>query len=104
MKGVGKVLDEYLNDTRATYHDTYRSHNIKFHDPTNEDPDYLPKQCVLAIIAAASEIETGFNCWKSGPSGGRKIYPDFGKYVGKNVMKAFVSAFPFAWAKKNIGT
>ena len=38
------------------------------------------------------------NCLLSGPSGGRKIQADFGQYVDYNVMKCFISGFPYVWA------
>ena len=53
------------------------------------------------MIAAASEVERGVdNLWKSGRSGGRTVYPDFGQYMSKNEFKCFSATAPLCWAEK----
>jgi hypothetical protein len=100
ITGSGKILDEYLADPRAAYYVTASERKIKFHDENAMDPDWKVKQCILGIVAAASEIENGFNCWKSGPGPGRKTYPDFGQWIPVDEMKCFVATAPFIWARK----
>lgn len=103
VKGHAKKLDEYLSDERAAFHATYTHENIKFHDAEDPDPDWKVKQGFKLIIAAASELENGVsNLWKSGPSNGRRDYPDFGQYMAKNEFKCFQSAIAFCWADKKI--
>ena len=98
VTGHGKIIDEYLSSPQAKYHDTCQTDKIVFHDETNDDPDWKVKQGYMIMIAAACEIENGIeNLWKKGPSGGRHMYPDFGKYMPKNMFKCFVSAAPFCW-------
>jgi hypothetical protein len=63
MTGPAAIVDEFLSNPHTLYHHTYRTKNIKFHDPTNEDPDWKTKQCILALVAAASKLENGMNCW-----------------------------------------
>jgi hypothetical protein len=78
---------------------------MQFHDSEAEDPDWMVKQCYTLIIAGASEMENGVeNLWKKGATSGRRNHPDFGQYIGKNVIKAFKSAALFFLQKKNIGT
>jgi hypothetical protein len=100
MTGSGKIMDEYLADPRAAYHITASERKIKFHDPNAIDHDWKVKQCILGIVAAASEIENGFCCWKAGPGPGRKAYPDFGQWIPLHEMKCFVSTVSFIWARK----
>ena len=86
-----KILDEFLNDSRCKYYNTYTNDNIKFHDEEAEDKDWKVKQCILVLIAGASENENGIKAlWKSGYGKGRKPKPDFGKYVSQNEMKCFM--------------
>ena len=101
LKGSGKIIDEYHCHPYSEYHITVVNQNIQFDDPTNKkDPDWKVKQCILCIIASASELENGMNCWKSGSSGGRKSYPDFGQYININEMRAFNCAFPYLYADR----
>jgi len=96
------LLDKYLTDQRATYHVTYMNQKMKFHDPNASNPDWKVKQGYLLMIAAATEVETGIeNLWKSGPSGGRSSYPDFGQYMHMNDFKCFISAAPYCWANES---
>ncbi len=57
--GSDEIIDKYLSDTRATYHDTVVKDKIKFFDATAQDPDWLVKQCYLLIIVSATEIVNG---------------------------------------------
>lgn len=101
ITGHGKILDEYLSDSRASYHDTAVQCRITFHDPSQIDCDWKVKQCYLLLIAAATEVENGVeNLWSRGSSGGRHDYPDFGRYMPVNYFKAFQSAAPYAWCDK----
>ena len=95
-------MDTFVSDERATYYHTYKNRKIKFFDADADDPDHLIKQCYLLVVAAATELEDGTeNLWKRGSSGGRRMYPDFGKYLNKEVFKCFCSAAPYLWAKKD---
>ena len=78
LKGHAKIIDEYLSDSRASFHGTVVQDKIRFHDNNDPDPDWMVKQCYLLITTGAMEILTGVsNFWKSGPSRGRQTYPDF---------------------------
>ena len=99
--GHGKIIDEFHADPQSPFYTTVKNDRIIFNDPEAEDPDWKVKQCYTLMIAAASEIENGFeNLWKRGPSGGRHDYPDFGKYMPINHFKAFQSAAPYCWCEK----
>ena len=96
LEGCAKRIDKYLGDRRASYYQTCRHERIKF----DGDNDHQLKQCILLVIAAATETEVGMNLWKAGSSGGRRDYPDFGQYIPANVMRAFLSAFPYMWSEE----
>jgi hypothetical protein len=99
--GHAKLIDKFLSDTRATYHDTVVKDNIIFHGPDAADPDWMVRQCYLLMIAFATEIVNGVdNLWKSGPSVGHHAYPDFGQYMPINYFKAFCSAAPYCWSEE----
>ena len=103
MKGKAKTVDEYLSDPRASYHATYSAENMRFHDESSADvdQDWKIKQCIMVLIAAATEIKTGYNnLWKAGPGLGRQSFPDFGKYVSEHELKCFISVAPFLFADK----
>ena len=71
LKGHAKIKDEYLSDSRASFHGTVVQDKIRFHDNNDPDPDRMAKQCYLLIIAGATEIFSGVSSfWKSGPSRG----------------------------------
>jgi hypothetical protein len=56
-------------------------------------------------VAVAKEVEKGVeNLWKHGKAGNRRYYPDFGRFMPINEMKAFCSASPFCWCEEKIGT
>jgi hypothetical protein len=101
MIGHAKIIDESLNDSRATYNSTVLQDKIKIHDDNGPDPDWIVKPCYLLIIARATEVFTGVsNFWKSGPSRGRQTYPDFSQYLSENQFMAFCSAALFCWSDK----
>jgi hypothetical protein len=101
MKGTAAIIDDYLSDRLAgEYFITAQARGIKFHDPDAKDPDWKVKQCILALIAAASEIEIGLKNWQAGKGKGRKFRPDFGQWVQEAEMKCFISACPYIWADK----
>jgi hypothetical protein len=101
MKGSAALVDEFLSDNRAVNYNTYKQRRMKFHDEEHADPDWKTKQCVLALIAAAAEINNGMDCWKSGKGLGRKPHPDFGQWVSKDhEMQCFMSCAAFIWANK----
>ncbi len=101
ISGHAKIIDKYLSDCRATYHDTVLRDKIVFFDESSQDPDWKVRQCYILLIASATEIVSGVeNLWKSGPSAGRHTYPDFGQYMPVNYFKAFCSAAPFCWSNE----
>ena len=101
VEGYRKIIDEYLSDSHSSYYSTYKQTKKTFHRETAQDPDYLVKQSYLVLIAGCTEFENGIsNLWKSGESGGWRKYLDFGMYMSENVFKLYISAAPFAWAKK----
>jgi hypothetical protein len=74
-----KIIDEYLSDPHAKWHNTTHDCWIKFHDLDDDDPDWKVHICYTLIIAAASEVANGVeNLWKKGQSGDQHNYPDFG--------------------------
>ncbi len=102
--GHSKIIDKFMSDNRATYYyETARLDKIKFHDPLDPDPDWKVQQCYLLLIAAATELEAGFeNLWKKGMKGRRCLYPNFGRFVGINEMRIFCSAAPYCWADQSL--
>jgi hypothetical protein len=99
-KGTCKIVDQYHASPQLTCYNTVKNKGIKFHDEEHADPDWKLKQYILVVIAAACEIEKRFNLWNAGQLGGRSQYPDFGKYVLLNGMKAFLNALPYMFADK----
>ena len=102
MTGCAENIDKFHSDRRSPYYTTVKNEKIKFADHLGYSDDIgsshtLLKQCILCVIAAATEVESGMSLWKAGQSGGRQQYPDFGKYVPENTMRAFIAAFPFMW-------
>ena len=53
--GHAQMMDEYLADPRASYHTTTVNNKIKFHDTSDEDPDWIVKQCYLLLHASVWE-------------------------------------------------
>jgi len=58
--GHAKIIDKFLSDPRASYHETVVRDEIVFHDEENYDPDWKVRQCYLLLIASATEIVCGF--------------------------------------------
>jgi Transposase IS4 len=101
VKGHAKLLDEFHSDSRSPLFTTVKNDKIQFHDPNNEDPDWIVKQAYLLMLAAATEGDVGVeNLWKRGSTGGRRSYADFGQYMPKNWFLAFQCAAPYAFAPK----
>jgi hypothetical protein len=98
MTGWASRMDRYLSDPQAEWHQTYKNKQIKFHDRENDDPDWKVKQCILVMIAAATEMEQGMNCWNAGKGPGRKYYPGFGQWVPKDEFECFKSCAAWMWA------
>ena len=101
VKGHAKLIDEYHQNPNSSYHITVTHDNIKFDDGDPDDPDWMVKQCYLIMIAAVAEVDCGIdNLWRRGKSNGRRYYPNFGKYIGKNYFKAFICAAPYCFCEK----
>eukprot|EP00957_Ditylum_brightwellii_P060144 4567274-Ditylum_brightwellii.AAC.1 len=97
----GKIIDDFLPDPRAEYHQTCVHEKIMFNDLNDKDRDWKVKRCYTLIIVAACKLKCSVdNLRKKGLSKGRREYHDFGRYVPKNVFKAFCSAAPYVWCDK----
>jgi hypothetical protein len=95
------LLDKYLSDERADFHQTYINEKMKFYDPQAEDRDWQVRECYTLLISGATEMENDvYNLWKKGDATGRRNHPDFGQYMAKNMFKTFKSAVHFCWASK----
>jgi hypothetical protein len=100
--GHAKLMDEYLADPRAKYFATVRNGRIKFYDEDNNDHDWVIKQCYLLLIAAVYEADVGVdNLWKSGESGGRHTFANFGQYIPIHYFKAFLSCAAYLFCDKH---
>jgi hypothetical protein len=65
FKGHAHIIDKYLSDSRASYHESMKADKIQFHGPADKDPDWKVKNFCLLLIAAATEVENGIeNLWK----------------------------------------
>ena len=105
FRGHAKLMDEYLSSPQAKYHSTVEQDGIQFYQPDapwfEHDPDQLIRVCYTLMLCAANEVHQGIdNLWLHGPSPGRHPFPDYGRYIPKNYMKAFLSAAPYMWADK----
>ncbi|KAG7339288.1 hypothetical protein IV203_023991 [Nitzschia inconspicua] len=99
--GHAQWINDFHSDPRSPMFTTIQNDNIIFHDPDNEDPDWIVKQCYLMMVAAATESEVGVeNLWKRGPTGGRRDYPDFGQCLPRNWFVAFQCATGYMWSPK----
>ena len=96
IKGHAKLIDNYHSSRNSPYYRTVKHDQIDFCNEDTDDPDYLVKISYTIMIAAVSEVEQGVeNLWNRGRSNGRRDYPNFGKYISKNMFKAFQSADPY---------
>jgi hypothetical protein len=103
VDGHAAKMDRFLSSTKCLMYNTVKNDKIVFHDPEADDPDWRIRVCYTLLIAAASEIEIGLeNLWRSGPSGGRHNYPDFGKYIPVNYFKAFQHAAAYCWCDESL--
>ncbi len=59
VAGHAKIIDTYLSDPRAGYHDTVVKDKIVFHDENASDPYWMVRQCHLFMIASATEVVNG---------------------------------------------
>lgn len=101
VTGHGILLDEFHSDIRSPYHRTVTSSKFKFHDPDDDDPDWIVKQCYLLLIASVTEADVGVeNLWKKGMSGGHHEYANFGQYIPMNMFKAFQSGAALMFCDK----
>jgi hypothetical protein len=100
LKGRAEIVDKYHASPQSAHYNTVKNEGIKFHDEEHADPDWKLKQYILGVIAATCEIEKGFNLWNAGQLGKRSLYPDFGKYVLLNGMKAFLNTLPYIFVDK----
>ena len=98
VDGHAKLMDEYLSDPRASYNTTVVNDKIKFHDPDDDDPDWIIKQCYLVLHASVWEGDRGIeNLWRKGQSAGRHNFPDFGRYIPVSYFRAWQSAAPYMY-------
>jgi hypothetical protein len=96
IKGHTAKMDQYCSHPRSSNYETVRLNSVKFHDPNAADPDWILKQAYLLMLAACTEGDIGaLNLWKRGRSGGRHIFPDFGKCMPFHHFMAFMTAAPF---------
>ena len=101
IKGHAKLIDDYHSSHNSPYYSTVKHDHIEFCNEDTDDPYYLVKIAYTIMIAAVSEVEQGVeNLWKRGRSNGRRYYPNFGRYMSKNMFKAFQSAAPYCFAEK----
>jgi hypothetical protein len=95
IKGHARIMDKFLSDEQAPYYETIKQDKIIFYEKDVDDPDWKVKNCCLLHVTAATEVENGVeNLWKHGKVGNRRYYPDFGRFVTINEIKAFCSAAP----------
>ena len=108
IKGHAAKIDKFHSNQLSPYFFTAQKggQHLKFHQPNPKkpsnlgydpdwDPDYKVKRCYTLLIAAASEHHVGVDLWKKGRSGGRHLYPDFGKYESYQMFQLFCSAVPY---------
>ena len=50
VTGHAKIIDEYLSNMKAQYHETAKNDKIVFHDDPNKDPDWGVKQAYLIMM------------------------------------------------------
>jgi Transposase IS4 len=100
--GHGELLDEFFSNPKAPYYKTVKDENYKFNRVEDDDPDWLVKNCYLLMLAAVGEVKLGIdNLWSKGPClGGRRDFADFGRYVPKNMFKAWQAAAPLMWSHR----
>ena len=101
IKGHAKLTDDYHSSHISPYCSTVKHDQIEFCNEYTVDPDYPVKIAYTIMIAAVSEVGQGVeNLWKRGRSNGRRDYLNFGRYMSKNMFKAFQSAAPYCFAEK----
>ena len=101
IKGHGKRADKCLSDKRAGFHGTYESRADFKVESDGPDPDAKIKLVYQLLIAGATEGVSGtLNMWKKGTSGGRKTYPDFGRYMKLQEFQMIASCLPHLFAEE----
>eukprot|EP00957_Ditylum_brightwellii_P106060 8089638-Ditylum_brightwellii.AAC.1 len=77
--GHSKIIDDFLSNPRAEYHQTCVLEKIVFDDANDKDRDWEIKHCYTLIIADAGKLECNIdNLWTKGLTQGRREYPEFG--------------------------
>ena len=107
ITGHGARADKYLSKAMpggAPYNGTYRARKIKV-ECEGPDPDAKIKLVYQLLIAGATEGvsgQTGYaNMWKKGTvEGGRKVYPDFGRYMNLQEFQTIASTLPYLFAEE----
>jgi hypothetical protein len=102
LKGHAKIIDEYLSDSRASFHGTVVQDKIRFHDNNDPDPDWMVKQCHLLIIAGATEIFSGVS--NLGHLEGDKHIQALASMYRRINLKPFAQQHHFAGVTKSVGT
>ena len=101
VEGHARLMDDYLSDDRASYHTSVVNDKIKFHDPNDDDPNWIVKQCYLLLHASVWEGDRGIdNLWRKGQSAGRHNFPDFGQYIPVSYFRAWQSAAPYMFCDR----
>jgi hypothetical protein len=101
VDGHARLMDEYLQDPRASYNTTVINDKVKFYDETDDDPDWIVKQCYLLLLASVWEGDRGIdNLWRKGKSSGRHTFPDFGQYVPAAYFRAWQSAAAYMFCDR----
>ncbi|MGL5936847.1 MAG: hypothetical protein ACRCZI_14630, partial [Cetobacterium sp.] len=100
--GHALLLDEFFSSTKAPYHKTVKDEAFTFHRPDDEDPDWIVKNCYLLLLAAVGEVKLGIdNLWSKGPcAGGLRDFANYGRFIPKNMFKAWQVAAPLMWSDK----
>ena len=103
MDGFAARMDECYKDPRARHCRTASSKKTKFHDDTNEDPDWRMKQFALLLIKGATVHGRGASeFWIAGKlcEGSNLDCADFGQCMNVNLFRAMLNALPFMWGEK----
>jgi len=105
MDGFAARMDVFYQDARAKYYQTVKGRNIKFHDPSNIDPDWKLKQFAMLVIKGATVHGKGAaEFWIAGPlcDGSHLQGADFGKHMDINTFHAIAEALPFMWGHESL--
>ena len=101
IKGHARLIDDYYSSRNYPFYSTFRNDQIKFYDEDADDLEHLVKIACKIMISAVYEVDQSVeNFWKRGRSNYRLDCPNFGRYMSKNMFKAFQSAAPYCFAEK----